>query len=617
MQIRVSWNNAAIWLIVSLIAVLSCALSKPSAHLGAEYFPIGNDSFYHARRILDAAADPGAFYEFDTKIHAPEGSLLVWPWGYDFVMAKLVRAGTALGLSGDPLQILLRIPVAAVVLGMALLMLLARRLQLNSWLTTLAALCMALSPTTQLLFGFGEVDHHFAEFLYVLACAAVGLAWFQRPTVLKGALLGAIFGTSLAVHNGLFVLQLPLLITMAVHWWSGQTISRQPALALIVALVTCALAVLIPSLPFRLGRFEFYTLSWFHLYVVVCTALFIGLMAWTTTTRNRVVGLAVLAIALLLPLLNAIGLAHAFLAGSPELLKNIQEMQSPLRLALSDGASFVTRFYSFLIWLAPVTFILCAVQCWRERQRPRLFFWVSAVAGLTLLALQLRLHYFGGFALYLPWLVLIQDYIARHPQAQRRTLLVVTLLLLLAFVPQIRYTLIAPIPRAGDASFEQIHPLLLVLREACAKNPGVVLADNNAGHHIRYYTECSVIANNFLLTEQQFAKAAEARQLFAAPADELTRRAPYVKYVLVRAARITSKGNGEFTYAFFGGDTDPQGARTLLLGAAHQIPASFQLIDGVDLLASEGSTRSVPYARLYRVEAASLSEASSLNHVSN
>ena len=30
-----------------------------------------------------------------TKIHAPEGSLLAWPWGYDYVMAWIVQAAQA------------------------------------------------------------------------------------------------------------------------------------------------------------------------------------------------------------------------------------------------------------------------------------------------------------------------------------------------------------------------------------------------------------------------------------------------------------------------------------------------------------------------------------------
>ena len=90
-----------LWVLVASIAVGACALSWPSAHIAAnaavgleaEYLPVSIDSFYHARRILDTAADPASFYQFDAKIHAPEGSLLPWPWGYDYAMGWIVRTG--------------------------------------------------------------------------------------------------------------------------------------------------------------------------------------------------------------------------------------------------------------------------------------------------------------------------------------------------------------------------------------------------------------------------------------------------------------------------------------------------------------------------------------------
>ena len=284
-------------------------------------------------------------------------------------------------------------------------------------------------------------------------------------------------------------------------------------------------------------------------------------------------------------------------------------MQSPLSLAATGKADTVTYFYSFLIWLAPATFALSVVKCWRDRQRPRLLFWIVCTLGLILLSTQLRMHYFGGFALYLPWLVLANDYAAGKPDLSSRVFLIVTLALLLAYLPQLRYSLITRGDRAGDASFEQLHPMLLKLRDICAADPGPVLADTNAGHYIRYYTDCSVVANNFLLTEQQFRKAKEVVDLFSAPAAALPQRAPYVKYVLVRASHIAAKPNGQFEYSFFTRDNQPDMARTLLLGSADLVPPQLTLIDRIDLLADRSDTVQVPYAKLYRVEtSASLNE---------
>lgn len=603
MRLKFRLAPVLIWLAVSCIAIVSCMLNQSAAQIGEELVPVGHDSYYHARRILDTVANPGGFYEFDAKIHAPEGSLLVWPWGYDYAMALAVRAGMAIGLSEKPINILLAIPVAAVCLSVGLLIVVSRRLGLADWPTALAALCMALAPTTQLLHGYGAIDHHFAELICILAVLASALAWFRESNLRSGVTLGIVFGVSLAIHNGLFILQLPFLATLLMHWWQGRQPAKQPTLAFAGTLLVVTLAVCIPSLPFRLGKFEFYTLSWFHLYVSCGTALTAALLAWLRPTRGTLVSMAVLALVLLAPLLHEIRIAQSFLTGSLGMLDGIQEMRSPLRLAREDRPMAVTYFYSFLIWLAPLTLVLCLVQCWRERQSARLLFWISAAMGLCLLSTQLRMHYFGGYALYLPWLVVLDDYAARHTQLRRRSFLLATLALLLAYVPQIRHSLIARIPPAGDVWLERLYPIFPTLREACLEDPGVVLADATAGHYIRYFTDCSVIANNFLLTEQQFAKVDEVTRLFALPAGELHRRAPHVKYVLVRPMGLKRQTNGEYTYSFFG-DGKPTIPVQLLLQP--QPPAGYRLLDQVKFeVRYPERSETVPYARLYRIEAAS------------
>jgi hypothetical protein len=604
-----------IWLAVSCVAVASCLLNKSAARIGEDLVPVGHDSYYHARRILDTVASPGDFYQFDDRIHAPEGSLLVWPWGYDYAMALVVRAGMALGLSEAPINVLLAIPVAAVCLSIGLLILVSRRLGLADWPTTLAALCMALAPTTQLLHGYGAIDHHFAELIFVLSVLASALAWFRAPSARSGITLGIVFGVSLAVHNGLFILQLPFLATLLIHWWQKRQPPKGPTLAFAGALLLVTLAVCLPSLPFRLGRFEFCTLSWFHLYVSCGTALTAVLLAWLQPDRKSLMAIAALAAVLLAPLLHEIRIAQSFLSGSLGVLDGIQEMRAPLRLAREDRPMAVTYFYSFLIWLAPLTLVLCMVQCWRERQSPRLLFWISAAMGLCLLSTQLRMHYFGGYALYLPWLVLLDDFAARHAPLRRRSFLLATLALLLAYVPQIRHSLIARVPPAGDLWLERLYPIFPTLREACQEDPGVVLADATAGHYIRYFTDCSVIANNFLLTEQQFAKVDEVTQLFAGPAAHLPQRAPYVKYVLVRPMGLKRQASGDYTYSFFG-EGKPILPVELLLQA--QPPAGYRLLDQVKFEVRYPDRReTVPYARLYKIEATTSRPAQSVNDVSH
>lgn len=609
------WSTLAIWILVTAIAVLSCSLNLSAARIGDDYFPVGHDAFYHGRRILDAASHPSDFYEFDTKIHAPEGSLLTWPWGYDYLMAGLVRVGMVLGLSDQPIKILLWLPVAAVALSIGLLMLIGRRVGLSNWPLALAALCMALAPTTQLLHGYGEIDHHFAELIFVLGALAAGLAWFREPNGTSSIALGVTFGLSLAIHNGLFILQVPFLATLAIRWLLGHSPPRRETVIFAIALLVAALAVLVPSLPFREGRFEFYTLSWFHLYTTAGTAMTALLLVWLKPTRRSAIVLLALAVVLVLPLLHEIRIAQSFLRGTLGTLDSIQEMRSPIKMAIEDGGMSVAMFYSFLVWLAPATLVLCIVQCWRERQSQRLLFWISATMGLLLLSMQLRLHYFGGFALYMPWLIVLNDYASPRVDIRKRAYLLGTLALLLTYVPQIRHALVAPIPRAGDPWFERLHPIFSAMRKACAEDPGIVLADSTAGHYIRYYTDCSVISNNFLLTQQHFDKVFEAWRLFSLTPRQLIEQAPQVKYVLVRPANIVRQTNGEYTFSFFGQDK-PQLETALLLGPASELPPQYRLLDQVRFEFRHGDqAENFPYARLYKIEQSTAS-VQSANEVS-
>ena len=617
MQLKIRWSTLAIWAAVSAIAVVSCSLNLSAAHIGDEWFPVGHDGFYHARRILDAVANPAGFYEFDPKIHAPEGSLLVWPWGYDYLMAQLVRIGLFLGLSTEPIKILIWIPTVAVLISIGLLTLVARRLSLSTWLVALAGLCMALAPTTQLLHAVGNIDHHYAELICILAALSAGLAWFRTPNVTSGIALGAIFGGAIAIHNGLFVVQLPFLATFFFNWLQQRQPPMRPVLAFIASLLVVTLAVLIPSEPFRSWEFQFYTLSWFHLYVAGGTAIATFLMTRLPATRVNIGALAVVGVIMLAPLLNEMRIAGSFIDGSLGNLQTIEEVRSPVNMAMEGGSRDLVPFYSWLIWLAPVTLVVCLVQCWRERMSPRLLFWVTSAFGLVMLSMQIRMHYFGGFALYLPWLVLIQEYANRRVELARRSFLIATLGLLLAYIPQIRHALVSPMPRAADAWFERLHPIFAEMRKACAEDPGVVLADSTAGHYIRYYTDCSVISNNFLLTKQQFDKFDEAVRLMSLDPTELSKQAPYVKYVLVRAANIRRNPDGEYDISFF--TNTPLLANVLLLGPQADVPPQYHLIDKVQFELRFEKPEIVPYAKLYKItpDATRLQSSTSANEVSN
>jgi hypothetical protein len=145
-----------------------------------------------------------------------------------------------------------------VLLPVGLIMLIARRLGLSHPLVVVAGIATALLPLTQFLYAVGQIDHHFAEHIFVLAVLASGLRWFSRPHDTPAAVtLAVVLGAAPAIHNGLFILQLPVLATLVALWAQGTRLPMRTTLQFAAALVLTTVAVLIPSLPFRLGLFEF------------------------------------------------------------------------------------------------------------------------------------------------------------------------------------------------------------------------------------------------------------------------------------------------------------------------------------------------------------------------
>jgi hypothetical protein len=176
---------------------------------------------------------------------------------------------------------------------------------------------------------------------------------------------------------------------------------------------------------------------------------------------------------------------------------------------------------------------------------------------------------------------------------------------------------------ANDPSFRTLRPILDDLRKACAQDPGIALADNDAGHYIRYYTDCSVSANNFLLTPQHEQKIRQIDYLTSLPAGAFPGAAPFVRYILLRPATIyddpqkgAKGGNrlGKIMYVSY----SPKKAQLisdLLLKPLDQIPSSYELLEQA---AIRDTTKDgvLPFIRLFKVTPVSRPvQASSLNPV--
>lgn len=529
-----SFKNTVAWLLIGTIGVFMAMNAVSASFLSGEYLPVGNDSFYHARRILDTVHDPSAFFEFDDRIHVPEGSWITWPWLFDYMMAMLVSGIAKLTGSTNPVPILMYLPVFWLYLNVGLMMLVARELGLGLLYRSLAGLGVALSPLTQILHGTGSIDHHFAEFTFILLTLLGGLRWFGRPDLpARGVFLGFVLGIACGFHNGLFILQLPVLAAFAVLWARGFELSPRSVIGLAAGLLGGVILVLIPSIPFQKGFFEYYYLSWFHLYVATCTVAVMALMARLRFRAATAMLVGIVAVLLSLPLFGNVLSMEAFLSKDISRFDVIVETRTPLSTFIGSPKSWLVNFYSLLAVLTPLTWLASLWLLIRSPTPRMVFAGTMSVFGLSLFFLQVRLHYYGSFAMILGPLVFAGMLERSGRFDGRKVAATVIVLWALVWYPPVKNRLFAPLPLGMDAQYGLVQQAIPFLAKACAEDPGVVLAYNDLGNYIRYHTDCSVIANNFLLTSQHEQKIAELDSLFNMDLDELLRTRPDIRYLFV------------------------------------------------------------------------------------
>jgi hypothetical protein len=581
------------WALASLVAVFLASLVRDGAALGDIYLPSGNDSFYHARRILDAAFGQG-LYQFDPRLHAPDGDWISWPWAYDYLVAKITELAVWLRPSLNPMAFLTYVPVAWIGVNAALFMAACRAIGLSTGMRVIAMLCFAISPFTQLLHAAGMVDHHYVEHTFVLLAIWLGLRWFQQPDDRRRAVaLGVALGVAPAFHNGLFVLQLLPLAGVFALWVRG-TAPGGPALrAFVIALVAATQLVLLPSEPYRRLMFEFGLLSWFHFYVALCTAAAMVYMGWQRVSMGRLAGLGVLCAVLAAPLFaQALGGA-AFLTGNFSILSDIREAQSPLAIIRTFGLGEVLGYYSWLLVLAPLLLAYYAVRAFRETAPVRLYYALAVVGGLAMLLSQQRLQYFGFFAFVTSGLLLV-DALMQRRQWHRGAVFAVTLALtVVAYQPALRERLFAVYAPGADAEYASAFAIFLDLQAQCAEDPGTVLASPDDGNAILYHSSCAVIANNFILRPEDAAHIAEVQRLMGLSPAEIRRERPDVKYVFVRAVDFSIVDNEVTRFA-----EDVPIARQLFID--EQPPPGYTIVKTVRWTLGDEARI---YARLYKVSA--------------
>jgi hypothetical protein len=522
-----------LWIAGSTVMVMGALSSIASSFADGRYVPENADAFYHARRILDSVATGLPVMQFDPKIHVPEGSWITWPWGFDTALAKIVQWMGPFSHVDAANRVLMNIPPANAVIAMGLVVVIARQLRLPLLGSSLLALGIALLPEAFRLFAVGNVDHHFAEFTWTLASVSAGLWFFRegaRPEF-AGVALGVVLGTALAIHNGLFILQVPLCLVLGLRWFRGAPLPPAAGIrTFAVALILTTLAVCIPSEPWRRGFFEFYTLSWFHCYVSALVAVFAVLLSSIAATpRSRVV-LGLLAAASVLPLAASLRAGGAFVTGNLDAIVGVPEAESPYRLFALDGADAVSRISGLLFLLLPM-FLANVWWLWRRRDPALQFLAAACALGLGLFQFQYRFLPFALLPMVLTPILVARELAEWRPRFQRSVAVALVAVLALAFLPT-RAVWSAQWALGNSVMYTNIRTLFPPLADLCNERPGIVLADLDAGHWVRYHTECSVIANVFLLTPQHAAKVEESRHLLSLTPTQLLAERHDVRYVI-------------------------------------------------------------------------------------
>ena len=588
------WAPIVLWLGATAIAVFFALLVIDTTYFEGEYIPLGNDSFYHARRMLDTAVNDRGFYQFDERLHVPDGSWIPWPWAYDFLMGQAARLALWVRPATDPLGFLSYVAVAWLTVNAALFLAAAGQAGLSLPHRAVAMLAFALAPLVQMLHSVGQLDHHFVEFTFVLLTTWLGLRWFAATHNRASAVgLGLALGLAPGFHNGLFMLQVPVLVCVGLLWLRGERFPRHNLHALALAIMAATVVIVLPSQPFRQGMFEFGLLSWFHLYAAACTCVVLIFIGWRSYNTSSLLTLGSVCVLLSLPLVAQLTRGAAFLSGNISVLSEVVEAHSPFILFFENyGPLTMVGHYSWLLLLTPILlgyYLWCAS---RQSQPRDLFFAVMAVFGLALLSTQFRFYYFGLFALIVGSLLVVQRLSERW--RWHRGLVAVGLLggLLFAYQPPLREHLFAVYALGAAPIYEGARPIFLALAERCEQEPGLILADQDDGNYLLFHTECSVISNNFILRPEDERKIAELGTMMRLSPEALRQYQPEVKYLFLRARDFSIERDGRTEIV----SSSPL-ANALLLNT--EPPDGFELIHAVLSERADGELEL--YAKAYAV----------------
>jgi hypothetical protein len=165
----------------------------------------------------------------------------------------------------------------------------------------------------------------------------------------------------------------------------------------------------------------------------------------------------------------------------------------------------------------------------------------------------------------------------------------------LAYQPPLRDQLFAYYPPGANRDYATALPIFLDLQTECAADPGVVLATSDDGNPILFHSDCSVIANNFILRPDDKSHLDEIRRLLELTPAEIVAQRSDVKYIFVRTRDFSVFADGEL----YLDSSKPIAAQMILNDVA---PPGFELVKTIRQQTGPAGP-SLVYARLYKVNA--------------
>ncbi len=479
-------------------------------------FSVDSDTLYHvlrAERILHQA--PGAPWT-DPAIDYPRGARILWPPGFDAVLAAATRVTSGVDATREDLErVAAWLPVFLSLLGIGTIGALGAR-WFGGATGIMAMLLAALLPISAVWGLLGRPDHHVME-VAVFACllllfdgaARRSAAW--PWTVGFGVMLacGPWIWQGAAMYAGFFALAV-LLIHVARPGGAELARAAEKALAVGAALAAGALAIslALSTSPDVLRPRSLAGISAFHAGLLLAVAAYAAalllmdrLSPQPSIARRLLEGSlagagALVTVALAFPAPVAHGI-RTLTSGDP-LWATVAEVQPLLFGGRNSLSGDLTQLASYVgpILLAPILCIPAFRREWRANVAGRPGLTISALgAGVFLL---LTLHsvrfqlYFAPFAAIAGALAITS--LVRHPPRLSPALgwflaAIGTCALAYPVVP-----LALTDFRALDEDTVQL--LRWVEKRAPAEAPAV-LAPWEMGHAIEYYAGLPVVASTF------------------------------------------------------------------------------------------------------------------------